>query len=143
MNTVPAEPCHAAPLTAVDRVWTGPDGDGWFVRAAKLIRADDPYLSDHFPGHPVYPGVFVLESVCQAVRQALGGRGGEPPDLVGVRSLRLLSVLRPGALLSVSARIARPDSTGTLSVSARCAQGDGADVARFALEFQWPGGGDA
>jgi len=37
-----------------------------------LVDAADPHLASHFPGALIYPGVFVIESVRQAVGTGLG-----------------------------------------------------------------------
>ncbi|PZO63559.1 MAG: hypothetical protein DI635_08110 [Pseudoxanthomonas suwonensis] len=37
------------------------------------IPADHPSLPGHFPGHPVVPGVVLLDRVLQAIEQQHGG----------------------------------------------------------------------
>ena len=92
---------EALPLRAVDdvEVLDGAEGDGDPVRtvlARKRVTDADPYLDDHFPGRPVYPGVFVLETVQQAVSVALAGSAAAPARTCAIRSLRFLSAARPG-----------------------------------------------
>lgn len=58
----------AVPLRAVERTWTGEDGE---LFASKLVRQDDPYLEGHYPGAPIFPGVFTLEAAIQAVTRHL------------------------------------------------------------------------
>ena len=40
-----------------------------------VVPHDHPSLPGHFPGHPVVPGVVVLDHVLQAVEAAHGARG--------------------------------------------------------------------
>jgi 3-hydroxyacyl-[acyl-carrier-protein] dehydratase len=129
---------YAAPLGAVDEIEVdhGPDG-GLEVRATKDISAADRYLPAHFPGRVVYPGVFILETVRQAVLAAVGERAGRLPDLAVVGSMRLLAALRAGERLAVTAAVAAPDPAGAFAVRARCRRGDGADVATLTLEFRY------
>ncbi|KAA2265793.1 3-hydroxyacyl-[acyl-carrier-protein] dehydratase FabZ [Solihabitans fulvus] len=126
---------YAAPLPAVDWVEAGGRDGTVTLTASKDVRADDPYLPAHFPDHPVYPGVFVLETVRQAVIAALGERAGALPDLVEVRSLRLLRAVRPGERLCVAAALTHGGGGGPILVDARCELADGTEVARLRLGF--------
>ena len=82
MSGANREAQYAAPLRAVDRVEVGTRDGTLTVLAGKDIRADDRYQAAHFPGNPIYPGVFVLETVRQAVIAALGERAGEFDSLL-------------------------------------------------------------
>jgi 3-hydroxyacyl-[acyl-carrier-protein] dehydratase len=133
---------YAAPLRATDEVEVATRDGGVTVRATKLVRATDPYLAAHFPGQVVYPGVFVLETVRQAVLTALGPRAGRLPELSVVRSVRFRHPLRPGQRLRVTADIEAPAEAGSaeegaIVVRARCRCDGGADVATLVLEFQY------
>lgn len=55
------------------------------------VSPDDPCLDGHFPGHPLVPGVVVLERVLQAVEAGHGLLG--PLHLPQVK---FLQPLRPG-----------------------------------------------
>ena len=54
------------------------------------VAADHPSLPGHFPGHPIVPGVLVLDHVLAALRR-LTGR-----DVVHLRQVRFTSALAPG-----------------------------------------------
>ncbi|MFG2651216.1 hypothetical protein [Streptomyces sp. NPDC048436] len=71
------------PLTAVDTVQATDSG---FI-GRKEVRADDPYLSGHFPSLTVYPGVFMIEGVQQMLELHLDGALGGI-ELVSVESAR-------------------------------------------------------
>ncbi|GAB3465335.1 3-hydroxyacyl-ACP dehydratase FabZ family protein [Actinophytocola sediminis] len=89
----------ARPLSAVDDVLIGAGGA---LSAVQTIRADNPYLAGHYPGRPIYPGVFVLESALQATRRLLGHH-----DLVlaEVESVRFRTPLLPGDTLRLALSI--------------------------------------
>ncbi|SBT41205.1 3-hydroxyacyl-ACP dehydratase FabZ family protein [Micromonospora narathiwatensis] len=125
----------AAPLDAVDEVEPGTDG----VTATKRIVATDPYLEGHYPGFPIYPGVFTLESVFQAARRAVEAERG--PDVgvsvAAVRSVRFKAPLLPGDVLTVSCRLSDdPDDPGRVRAVADCRRRDGAATAKVTLELR-------
>jgi 3-hydroxyacyl-[acyl-carrier-protein] dehydratase len=136
-------PPDAAPLAAVDEVRAVPLDGGLEVLARKEISAADPYLPAHFPGRVIYPGVFVLETVRQAVVAAAGERDGVLPDVAVVRSVRFHTALHPGQRLEVSATVGAPDAAGRMLVRARCRRPDGTEVARLVLEFRYGEAADA
>lgn len=135
---------YAAPLRAVDEMRVTTQDGQLVISASKEVRADDPYLPAHFPGRTIYPGVFIVETVRQAVLAALGEQGGEPPSLSAVHSLRFTSALHPGERLRVTATVSPAGPDGAVRVEARCGREEGsAGVARMVLEFQLPGRSEA
>lgn len=134
---------YATPLRAVDEMRVTPDDGRLTLTATKEITVDDPYLPAHFPGRTVYPGVFIVETLRQAVAAALGERDGLLPDVTAVHSLRLVGALHPGDRLCLAATVQPPDVDGAIRVDARCNRPDGYAVARMALEFRYDAeGGD-
>lgn len=54
---------HRPPILMLDHVETvEPDR----IVARKSLSADDPCFAGHFPGHPVMPGVLIIEALAQA-----------------------------------------------------------------------------
>jgi beta-hydroxyacyl-ACP dehydratase FabZ len=54
---------HRYPFLLVDHVdEVGPDR----IVARKLVSRNEPHFEGHFPGHPVMPGVLILEALAQA-----------------------------------------------------------------------------
>jgi len=131
-------PRFAAPLSAVDELDARSADGRLLLSVRKHVVADDPYLPAHFPGRPVYPGVFILETVRQAVSAALGEVGGAVADLASVAALRFVGALRPGESLWVEAAVGAAGPDGGIPVEARCRRADGSDVARLKLEFRYP-----
>ncbi|MCT9933146.1 hypothetical protein N5079_23330 [Planotetraspora sp. A-T 1434] len=115
----------ATPLRAIDSAEVS-EGT---VRAVKKVAADDPYMPGHFPELTVYPGVFTLESVQQAVAEAVG-----PVRLARLRSARFLAPLLAGDSLVVEAAIERADDG--LEVRARCADGTGRTTAKVSARYE-------
>lgn len=55
---------HRYPFLLVDRVVEIVPGQK--LRAYKNVSINEPFFNGHFPGHPVMPGVLILESLAQA-----------------------------------------------------------------------------
>ena len=55
---------HRYPFLLVDKVTEMTEGDS--VSAYKNISISEPVFQGHFPGHPIYPGVMILEGMAQA-----------------------------------------------------------------------------
>ncbi len=72
------------------------------------LKGDEAFLSGHFPGHPLLPGVIMIESLAQ-----LGGvlaqsdRGDNPlrnVRLTAVRQFKILGSIPPGQTLTIHAK---------------------------------------
>ena len=55
---------HRYPFLLVDKVTSMTEGEE--IIAYKNISISDPVFQGHFPGHPIYPGVMILEGMAQA-----------------------------------------------------------------------------
>jgi beta-hydroxyacyl-ACP dehydratase FabZ len=54
---------HRYPFLLVDRV---DEIDDDHIAARKLVTRNEPHFEGHFPGHPVMPGVLIIEALAQA-----------------------------------------------------------------------------
>jgi 3-hydroxyacyl-[acyl-carrier-protein] dehydratase len=55
---------HRFPFLLVDRVIAFEHGKS--LRAIKNVTINEPFFQGHFPGHPVMPGVLLIEAMAQA-----------------------------------------------------------------------------
>ena len=55
---------HRYPFLLVDRVESMEEGKN--IIAYKNVSISEPVFEGHFPGHPIYPGVMILEGMAQA-----------------------------------------------------------------------------
>lgn len=55
---------HRFPFLMIDRVLDYELGK--WLRAVKNVTVNEPFFQGHFPEHPVFPGVLVLEALAQA-----------------------------------------------------------------------------
>ncbi|TNF80109.1 MAG: 3-hydroxyacyl-ACP dehydratase FabZ [Gammaproteobacteria bacterium] len=54
---------HRYPFLLVDRVTELTVGES--VRGYKNVTINEPFFNGHFPGHPVMPGVLIIEAMAQ------------------------------------------------------------------------------
>ncbi len=55
---------HRPPFLLVDRVTDLSAGE--YVEGFKNVTIQEPVFGGHFPGHPIYPGVMIIEGMAQA-----------------------------------------------------------------------------
>ncbi|MET8351533.1 MULTISPECIES: hypothetical protein [unclassified Micromonospora] len=141
VGTRPAETYRAAaaPLPAIRwvEVSAGPRG-GISLRAGTTVDPADVYLGGHFPELTVYPGVFTLETIGQAVTAAVGYCAGRLPQLHRLRSARFLAPLLAGDTLTVEASVGPVAEDQSFEVAARCVRGDGVRAATVRAVYRWP-----
>ncbi len=54
---------HRFPFLLVDRITEFEDGKR--IVGIKNVTINEPFFQGHFPGHPIMPGVLILESMAQ------------------------------------------------------------------------------
>ncbi len=68
------------------------------------ISASHPALPGHFPGHPVVPGVVLLDAVVEACARHAGG----PVRVTGFPAIKFLAPLAPGREFEIVLAAKRP-----------------------------------
>jgi 3-hydroxyacyl-[acyl-carrier-protein] dehydratase len=90
---------HRFPFLLVDRVLDVVPGKS--IVAVKNISANEAYFQGHFPGHPVVPGVLIVEALAQA-GGVLAYETATAEErlwilyLVGIEETRFKQTVRPG-----------------------------------------------
>jgi 3-hydroxymyristoyl/3-hydroxydecanoyl-(acyl carrier protein) dehydratase len=125
------ERTFARPLEAVESLEHGFDETGLIITAEKVVRADDPYMSGHFPGLTLYPAVFLLEGI----RQAVGSVVDKPLELGTIRSLRILKPMLNGDRLVLRIAVSSSETPGILRTDLRCLRAGGPAVAQISAEL--------
>jgi 3-hydroxymyristoyl/3-hydroxydecanoyl-(acyl carrier protein) dehydratase len=93
------------------------------------IANDHPALAGHFPGHPVVPGVLVLDEVIETLRH----RYGQDLVVTGLPAVKLSSPLKPEEPLMITIE---PEDPNTAAFT--CRTGDRL-VASGSIRFRLPG----
>jgi beta-hydroxyacyl-ACP dehydratase FabZ len=68
---------HRFPFLLIDRVIELGDDK---VVALKNVSINEPFFAGHFPGHPIMPGVLIVEAMAQAGGVMAMSRPGYEPD---------------------------------------------------------------
>ena len=100
-------------FSVIDKITAWAPGD--WIRAEKHLRADEPFLPDHFPGTPVMPGVLTLEAMAQAGDWLVQSGRGAPPGrfcLQAARAVKFTRFARPGDTVTVFAKLVAEHEDG-------------------------------
>ena len=106
------------------------------VVATKHIREDEDWFRGHFPGHPVTPGVLVIEMLAQAgavCALSLPENRGKLAIFGGVKNARFKQPVRPGDVLELSCELV--EQHGPVGFGKAAAKVDGKLAARCELTF--------
>jgi 3-hydroxyacyl-[acyl-carrier-protein] dehydratase len=102
---------HRYPFLLVDRVLDYTPGAR--LRALKNVTFNEPFFQGHFPGHPVMPGVLIIESLAQAcgllvhVSRKQGASNSALYYLVKVDKAKFTRIVGPGDQLILEVELKR------------------------------------
>lgn len=102
---------HRDPFVWVSRVISCEPGES--IVAELDVSEDLPLFAGHFPGHPVFPGVLLMEALAQAACFCiLVGRGGEGSIgfFTGIDGAKFRRQVLPGDTVRLEATIVRSSS---------------------------------
>ena len=99
---------HRYPFLLLDGILQVKPGET--ITAVKNVSFNEPWILGHFPGHPVMPGVLIVETMAQAGGVLIWE--SVPPQernftlyLAGVEKTRFRQPVRPGDRLVVTATL--------------------------------------
>jgi 3-hydroxyacyl-[acyl-carrier-protein] dehydratase len=100
---------HRYPFLLVDRVIELEPSKR--IRAIKNVTINEPFFQGHFPGHPVMPGVLVVEAMAQVLTQLSSPVALEKSEklfyLVKVDNARFSKMVVPGDQLDIEVFLKR------------------------------------
>ena len=102
---------HRYPFLLVDRVVEFEKDKR--VLAYKNVTCNEPFFTGHFPGHPVMPGVLVIEALAQAgglltqLSRDPGAGDGQTFYLVKVDNAKFSRMVVPGDRLELDVELRR------------------------------------
>lgn len=113
------------------------------LSAEATVPQASPVFEGHFPGHPLVPGVLLVETMAQASGYLVLHRLGfaRMPFLASVKEAKFRSFVGPGALLAVEASLVH-EGSGYAVTAARIASGGkrlcDAEITLRILDFPAP-----
>jgi 3-hydroxyacyl-[acyl-carrier-protein] dehydratase len=97
---------HREPFLLIDEVVELDPGRR--VVAKKSVREDEWFLSGHFPGNPIMPGVLMVEALAQCGAVAVLAEEenrGKLALFAGIDDVRFKRIVRPGDELTLECEI--------------------------------------
>lgn len=95
---------HRYPFLMIDRVLEMRGNQS--AVAVKNVTINEPFFQGHYPGHPIMPGVLIVEAMAQLSGILLGrdlAREGKVAMLMAIDNVRMRKPVRPGDRLIIEA----------------------------------------
>ena len=125
---------HRDPFLLIDEVVELTPGVG--AKARKHVREDEWYLTGHFPGRPVMPGVLIVEALAQTGAHAVLAeeeKRGRLALFAGIDDCRFKRIVEPGDTLELTCELEKV--RGPIGRGKAEARVDGALACRATLTF--------
>jgi len=89
--------------------------EGFEIKAALVINANHKIFDGHFPGHPVVPGVCMMQMVKEIIEKVIG----EKTNLVRAGEMKFLAIIDPKENNMIRATLKyNIEENGNMAVSA-------------------------
>lgn len=99
---------HRYPMLLIDRITELEPKV--LARGYKNITANEPMFMGHFPGNPLFPGVYMIEALAQLGGTAIiepGDMARKVPYLAGIDKAKFRRPVVPGDRLDMEARVTK------------------------------------
>jgi UDP-3-O-[3-hydroxymyristoyl] N-acetylglucosamine deacetylase/3-hydroxyacyl-[acyl-carrier-protein] dehydratase len=106
---------HRYPFLLVDRIVEFVEDKR--VVGIKNVTINEPFFTGHFPGHPIMPGVLILEAMAQVsgmIMLTKGENTGKVPYFMSINKVKFRKPVFPGDTLRLEADVVRLRSTTCL-----------------------------
>ncbi|MGF6905517.1 3-hydroxyacyl-ACP dehydratase FabZ [Fusobacterium sp. PH5-44] len=96
---------HRYPFLLVDRILEV-NKEEKMIKGLKNVTMNEEFFNGHFPGHPIMPGVLIVEGMAQCLGVlVMEDYPGKIPLFVGIESAKFKSPVRPGDQLTYETKI--------------------------------------
>ncbi len=106
---------HRYPFLLVDKIVEFvPDNR---VVGIKNVTINEPFFAGHFPGHPIMPGVLIVEAMAQVAGMIMLTKGenvGKVPYFMSINNVKFRKPVFPGDTLRLEACVVRLRTTTCL-----------------------------
>ncbi|WP_297597415.1 3-hydroxyacyl-ACP dehydratase FabZ [uncultured Cetobacterium sp.] len=87
---------HRYPFLLVDRILEM-DKEAQTIRGLKNVTINEQFFNGHFPGHPIMPGVLIVEGMAQCLGVlVLDDTEGKVPYFAAIENVKFKAPVRPG-----------------------------------------------
>jgi len=96
---------HRYPFLLVDKILEQEENK---IVGVKNVTINEPFFQGHFPGHPVMPGVLIIEAMAQIVGVLMFSKEenkGKIPLFAGIDKARFKKPVYPGDQLKIKVEI--------------------------------------
>jgi 3-hydroxyacyl-[acyl-carrier-protein] dehydratase len=113
------------------------------IRVDAAVPQTSTIFEGHFPGHPLMPGVLLIETMAQTSGWLIVGltRFERMPFLAAVKEAKLRTFVEPGQMLSVSAKLIHEGSGFAMTSASITREGKpvcNADITFRVMDFPNP-----
>ncbi len=101
---------HRYPFLLIDKVEDIVKGES--ARGIKNVTINEPFFQGHFPGHPVMPGVLIIEAMAQTsavlvVETTEGACAGAVVYFTSIDNVKFRKPVVPGDVIHFEAKITK------------------------------------
>ncbi|MCR4695384.1 MAG: 3-hydroxyacyl-ACP dehydratase FabZ [Pseudobutyrivibrio sp.] len=125
---------HRYPFLMVDKITECEPGV--FARGIKCVSANEMHFLGHFPGHPVMPGVLIIEALAQVGAVAIlteAENKGKLAFFGGIKNARFKRQVEPGDVLNLECKLTA--KKGPVGFGEAVAYVDGEIAAKAEISF--------
>ena len=104
---------HRYPFLLVDKVEVLEEDKR--AIGTKMVTVNEHFFEGHFPGHPIMPGVLILEALAQTACVMLLSKGGYENKIayfMGIDGAKFRSPVLPGSVLKLNIEVLRLGRAG-------------------------------
>jgi len=142
INTIQKILPHRYPFLLVDRILESSEKR---VVGLKNVTINEPFFQGHFPGHPIMPGVLIIEALAQTgavVALNMKDYIGKIAYFIGIKEAKFRKPVLPGDQLIMEVEFVKFKlSIGQARAVAKV-NGEVACEAEFMFAFVTPNGGE-